>query len=245
VSFPCCGANLPRRNRRARSGQTPSGIIAALTGVLAEQGITIRDGLFVGDETFSPYDGEAGSSVALPTTGQAETKAAAVEQHMETTASQPTETALQHGRKLRADMLDTGTFPSHDDCHNLVANLQFPAIRDRLIADIPGGNETMQRIVFAPTEPAPKWPRIEWAQQLTPPTKPFPSTCPEALLSKTSRLTEGPLAATKITGAGPDKGSLSERCPLQSKSLHLRGCGLRLRRSTVLKELCDLLSHCR
>jgi len=31
--------------------------IAALTGVLAEQGITIRDGLFVGDDTFSPYDG--------------------------------------------------------------------------------------------------------------------------------------------------------------------------------------------
>jgi hypothetical protein len=33
-----------------------AGTIAALTGVLAEQGITIRDGLFVGDETFSPND---------------------------------------------------------------------------------------------------------------------------------------------------------------------------------------------
>jgi hypothetical protein len=43
-----------------------AGTIAALTGVLAEQGITIRDGLFVGDETFSPYDGDPGTSLALP-----------------------------------------------------------------------------------------------------------------------------------------------------------------------------------
>jgi hypothetical protein len=28
--------------------------------------VSIRDGLFVGDETFSPYDGEAGTSLPLP-----------------------------------------------------------------------------------------------------------------------------------------------------------------------------------
>lgn len=43
-----------------------AGTIAARTGVLAEQGTTIRDGLFVGDETFSPYDGESGTSLSLP-----------------------------------------------------------------------------------------------------------------------------------------------------------------------------------
>jgi DNA-binding LacI/PurR family transcriptional regulator len=36
--------------------------------VLAEQGITIRDGPFVGDDTFFPYDGEPGTSLALPIT---------------------------------------------------------------------------------------------------------------------------------------------------------------------------------
>lgn len=172
-----------------------AGTIAALTGVLTEQGITIRDGLFVGDETFSPYDGEPGTSLALPvnstqtsainaefiyrgsyfdptdritlpTTGQEAAKAAAVEHHMDTIASQPTDAALQQGRKLWADMLDSKTFPSDDDCHALVANLQFPTIRDRLIADIPGVDEPMQQILFAQTEQAPKWPRIEWAQQL-------------------------------------------------------------------------------
>ena len=85
---------------------------------------------------------------------------------MDTIASQPTDAALQQGRQLWAGMLNSKTFPSDDDCHALVANLQFPAIRDRLIADIPGVDEPMQQILFAQTDQAPKWSRIEWAQQL-------------------------------------------------------------------------------
>jgi hypothetical protein len=173
-----------------------AGTIAALTGVLAEQGITIRDGLFVGDETFSPYDSDPDASVALPvsstqtsainaefiyrgsfiveptdritlpSSNQAKAKAAAVELHMNTIASQPAATALQQGRKLWADMLDSKNFPTDENCYALVANLQFPAIRDRLIADIPGVDEPMQQILFAQTAEPPKWSRIEWAQQL-------------------------------------------------------------------------------
>lgn len=172
-----------------------AGAIAALTGVLAEQGITIRDGLIVGDETFSPYDGEPGTSLALPVnstqtsainaefiyrgsyvqptdritlpaTGPTAAKAAAVESHMDSIRSQTTETAILHGRELWGNMLGSTDFPSDDDCHALVANLQFPAIRDRLIADIPGMDEPMQHILFAQTTEAPKWSRIEWAQQL-------------------------------------------------------------------------------
>ncbi|BCW78290.1 DUF4192 domain-containing protein [Arthrobacter sp. NicSoilC5] len=169
--------------------------IAALTGVLAEQGITIRDGLFVGDQTFSPYDGEPGHELALPVSStqtsainaefiyrgsnvqptnqvtlpastRALAKAAAVEHHMDTIRSLPTGVATQTARDLWAGMLDTASFPSDDDCHALVANLQFPAIRDWLIADIPGLEEPMTRILFAQTEGTPKWSRIEWAQQL-------------------------------------------------------------------------------
>ncbi|WP_369746481.1 DUF4192 family protein [Paenarthrobacter sp. AMU7] len=40
--------------------------IAALTGVLAENGITIRDGIFVSDDTYSPYDSEPGQDISLP-----------------------------------------------------------------------------------------------------------------------------------------------------------------------------------
>jgi len=63
-------------------------------------------------------------------------------------------------------MLRSTDFPSDEDCQALVANLQFPAIRDRLIADIPGMDEPMQQILFAQTKEPPKWSRIEWAQQL-------------------------------------------------------------------------------
>jgi hypothetical protein len=183
--------------KTAQHGQAKpyAGTIAALTGVLAEQGITTRDGLFVGDETFSPYDGEPGTSLALPvsstqtsainaefiyrgsfveptnrmtlpTTGQETAKATAAEHQMESIRTQPTDAALEQGRKLWADMLDSKNLPSDDDCHALVANLQFPEVRDRLLADIPGLDEPMQQVLFAQTEEAPKWSRIEWAQQL-------------------------------------------------------------------------------
>jgi hypothetical protein len=43
-------------------------IIAALTGVLAERGITISDGLLVGDQTFTQYDGDPHTNATIPLT---------------------------------------------------------------------------------------------------------------------------------------------------------------------------------
>jgi hypothetical protein len=40
--------------------------IAALTCALAERGTTIRDGLLVGDNTVSPYDGDPQDGLSLP-----------------------------------------------------------------------------------------------------------------------------------------------------------------------------------
>jgi hypothetical protein len=86
--------------------------------------------IFVGDETFSPYDGDPGTGLALPvsstqtsainaefnyrgsfveptdwitlpSSNQAEAKAAAVEHHTNTIASQPTDTALLPNVQLR------------------------------------------------------------------------------------------------------------------------------------------------
>ncbi|WP_396020223.1 DUF4192 family protein [Arthrobacter sp. ISL-69] len=42
--------------------------IAALTYALAERGMTIRDGLLVGDETLSQYGGDPQDGMALPLT---------------------------------------------------------------------------------------------------------------------------------------------------------------------------------
>ncbi|MEV7661946.1 DUF4192 family protein [Paenarthrobacter sp. NPDC089316] len=40
--------------------------IAALTGVLAHEGITIRDGIYVTNTTYAPYDKTPGSNIAIP-----------------------------------------------------------------------------------------------------------------------------------------------------------------------------------
>ncbi|HAG58384.1 MAG TPA: hypothetical protein DCL83_03245 [Arthrobacter bacterium] len=47
----------------------PAATIAALTGALAERGMTISDGLLVGDETVSQYDGDPQDGLTLPTEG--------------------------------------------------------------------------------------------------------------------------------------------------------------------------------
>ncbi|WP_364304587.1 DUF4192 family protein [Paenarthrobacter nitroguajacolicus] len=169
--------------------------IAALTGVLAENGITIRDGIFVGDDTYSPYDSEPGQDISLPlsTTEYSRVNAEfiyrgstieptnrivlptptheaaqtiAVDDHMATIRALPPGVAAEQASKLWSTMLESSDFPNDEDCSTLIANFQFPHIRDRLMADIPGLDEPPQHILFAQTETAPKWSRVEWAQQL-------------------------------------------------------------------------------
>jgi len=169
--------------------------IAALTGVLAENGIVIRDGIFVGDDTFSPYDAEPGQDISLPistteysrvnaefiyrgstieptnrimlpTATQEATKSTAVEERMHTIRTQHPDDAAGEASRLWIRMLESRDFPTDEDCLSLIANFQFPHIRDRLLADIPGIDEPPQHILFAQTNTPPKWSRIEWAQQL-------------------------------------------------------------------------------
>ncbi|NWL32729.1 DUF4192 family protein [Paenarthrobacter nitroguajacolicus] len=170
-------------------------IIAALTGVLAENGITIRDGIFVSDDTYSPYDSGPGQDISLPIstteysrvnaefiyrgstieptnriilptpTGEAD-HAIAVENRMRTIRAQAPHQAALQASGLWTTMLERNDFPTDEDCVMLIANFQFPHIRDRLMADIPGIDEPPQHILFAQTAASPKWSRVEWAQQL-------------------------------------------------------------------------------
>ena len=74
--------------------------------------------------------------------------------------------ALEQARTLWTDMLDAITYPDDDQTIRLIANFQFPAIRDQLMADIPGIDEPMDRVLLAQTHGKPQWSRVEWAQQL-------------------------------------------------------------------------------
>ncbi|BCW40334.1 hypothetical protein StoSoilB3_18690 [Arthrobacter sp. StoSoilB3] len=162
-------------SQRCEPGQPKphAAIIAALTGVLAENGITIRDGIFVSDDTYSPYDSEAGQDISLPistteysrvnaefiyrgstieptnqiilpTPTHETNHAAAVENLLNTIRAHAPHVATRQASQLWNTMLDSNDFPTDEDCAALIANLQIPHIRDRLMADIPGINEPPQ-----------------------------------------------------------------------------------------------------
>jgi hypothetical protein len=74
--------------------------------------------------------------------------------------------ALEQARTLWDGMLDAISYPNDEETISLIANFQAPAIRDQLMADIPGIDEPMDRVLLAQTHGGPQWSRVEWAQQL-------------------------------------------------------------------------------
>lgn len=169
--------------------------IAALTGALAERGLTIKDGLLVGDQTVSPYDGDPDSGVHFPLSATQSSRINAefvyrgsaieptnriklppsVDETQITDAVENRITAIQalnkvdaveQARALWTEMLDARTYPNEEQTIALIANLQFPDIRDHLMADIPGIDEPMERVLLAQSHSMPEWTRIEWAEQL-------------------------------------------------------------------------------
>lgn len=169
--------------------------IAALTGALAERGMSIRDGLLVGDKTVSQYDGdpldgpalplavtqssqvnaefvyrgstiEPSNRITLPAPTKETEAADAVDDRVRSIYNMNTTDALDQARALWDGMLDAKSYPSDDQTVSLIANFQSPGIRDQLMADIPGIDEPMDRVLLAQTNGKPQWSRVEWAQQL-------------------------------------------------------------------------------
>ncbi|WP_115787476.1 DUF4192 domain-containing protein [Arthrobacter silvisoli] len=169
--------------------------IAALTGALAEHGMTIRDGLLVGDDTVSEYDGdpahclslplsatqssqinaefvyrgstiEATDRVVLPPSTKESRNADAVDRRVQAIQNLNILDALKQARDLWNGMLESNSYPDDEQTVSLIAELQCPAIRDHLMAEIPGIDEPLDRILLAQTRGKPQWSRVEWAQQL-------------------------------------------------------------------------------
>ncbi|HEV7167181.1 MAG TPA: DUF4192 family protein [Micrococcaceae bacterium] len=92
--------------------------------------------------------------------------ATAVELWLDRIAMAPPAEALNQARALWASLLDAGTYPTLAQTAELLADFQFMAIRDRLIADIPGMDEPIHRILLGQTEQTPRWSRLEWAEQI-------------------------------------------------------------------------------
>ncbi|MFP3579257.1 DUF4192 domain-containing protein [Arthrobacter sp. SIMBA_036] len=169
--------------------------VAALTAVLSENSITIRDGIFVGGESYAPYDVDPDQDISLPVndteysqvnaefiyrgstieptnkivlpqrTHLAE-EALAVEEFLRDLSTMHPEEAIEQARRSWTSLLDSKDYPTNNDIITLIAYFQIPQIRDRLMACIPGIDEPPHSVLFAQTHSAPQWSRIEWAQQL-------------------------------------------------------------------------------
>ncbi len=170
-------------------------MIAALTGALAERNITIRDGLLVGEKTVSPFDDDPRLPDALPlsmidsseinaelvyrgsavaATGRITLPAAPretatfddVEDQVASIGRSYGARAIEKARTLWDGILEAKTFPNDEQTATLIANFQFPPIRDQLMADIPGVDGPMERILLAQTPDKPHWSRVTWAEQV-------------------------------------------------------------------------------
>jgi len=64
------------------------------------------------------------------------------------------------------DMLDGGTNPTDDEAAELIAYLKFITVRDRLIADIPGIDESMRDLLLGQTRQSPHWHRVDRATEV-------------------------------------------------------------------------------
>jgi len=157
--------------------------------------MTIRDGLLVGEHAVSQYDGDLRDGIRLPlsatqssqinaefvyrgssiqptnvvtlpaSTKETQTFDAVEKRVLEIQGMRPGD-AMDKARSLWTGMFSAVTYPDLEQTIGLIANLQFPAIRDQLMADIPGIDEPMDRVLLAQTHSKPQWSRVEWAEQL-------------------------------------------------------------------------------
>ncbi|WP_284990641.1 DUF4192 domain-containing protein [Arthrobacter sp. efr-133-TYG-120] len=179
---------------RPGEGKPHAETVAALTGALAAQGLSIRDGLLVGDDACLPYDCDqrdapdvplaatqtsainaefvyrgssiGPSAITLPESPKETRTRDDVLDRMEEIRKLPGHEALDQARSLWHSMLESKSYPTDKDTLSLIANFQFVALRDRLMADIPGLNEPMEMVLLGQTQGKPQWSRVEWAQQL-------------------------------------------------------------------------------
>jgi hypothetical protein len=112
------------------------------------------------------YEGRVARLPYIPAATHKREDAAAVGRYTEAITDRPPAVSIEDAHRLWTGMLSTKDYPADQEVLKLVAYFQFPHIRDRLMADIPGIDEPPERILFAQTNAQPEWSRIEWAQDL-------------------------------------------------------------------------------
>ncbi|WP_171814558.1 DUF4192 domain-containing protein [Arthrobacter dokdonensis] len=170
-------------------------VMEELTGRLSQQGVIVRDGWLVGETTFTNYlrmgDDSApshplerilsselnaelvfrGSSIEtspgfhIPVMARPALSTEVMRHCFRIEAMTP-RTATERARTLWNKMLDGGGEPTDDEAAELIANLKFISVRDRLLADIPGIEDSMRDLLLGQTKQSPHWKRVERASEV-------------------------------------------------------------------------------
>ncbi len=170
-------------------------VMEELTGRLSQQGVIVRDGWLIRETTFTnylrmgtagsatyPLDGvlsselnaelvfrgssiEASPGFRIPVLARPALSTEIMRHCFRIEAMNP-QAAITHARILWNAMLDGGSEPTDDEAAELIANLKFISVRDRLLADIPGIDDSMRDLLLGQTKQSPHWNRVDRASEL-------------------------------------------------------------------------------
>lgn len=169
--------------------------LESLAGRLSERDITLRDGWFIGESTFTNYlrmtddapvsyaldritaselNAELvfrGSSIAagpgfpVPVVAQRDINEEILKHTGRIEAMSPP-VAINRARILWDSLLNGTEIPTDDQAAELLADFKFISVRDRLLADIPGIDDDMRDLLLGQTRQVPRWGRMDRATEV-------------------------------------------------------------------------------
>ena len=171
-------------------------IIHEVAQQLAESGMPIRAGWIVGPSSFAEYQPhtasygpeipletvrsscinaelifrgsqvQSGLALALPHRMPTPEFEIDVETNKKIFSSRSATVQTAQARALWNLLLEDENDPTPAQLAELLAILQFPGLRDRLIADMPGLDLPMGLLLFGQSESSPRWERIDAAERI-------------------------------------------------------------------------------
>ncbi|MDJ0356320.1 DUF4192 domain-containing protein [Paenarthrobacter sp. PH39-S1] len=166
-----------------------------LAGELSARNIRLRDGWIIGEKSFANYirmgsdsflthpidritsselnaelvfrgsSIEASPDFRMPVIAQRDVSEDVIKHCRRIEAMSPP-VAVANARKLWSNLLQNTDLPTDGQAAELLANFKFISVRDRLLADIPGLDDTMGDLLLAQTKRAPHWRRVDRATEL-------------------------------------------------------------------------------
>ncbi|KNH21175.1 hypothetical protein ACU18_03340 [Arthrobacter sp. ZBG10] len=107
-----------------------------------------------------------GSTPTLPHRTLTPEFTADVDTHFKTALAQSSAERSAAARGLWSSLLEDGKEPATTQLAEVLAHLQIPSVRDRLLADMPGLDLPLEPLLFGESDTAPDWDRIDTAEEL-------------------------------------------------------------------------------